>query len=244
MLFWIQLLSHESVTNGGDQVKKLSLTELLKNSVAFTLISASAMDAGLLFADRTDLLTVPHSWYFNAPLGVWAIVGIPVSISLAERIVNQVSPRPGRIATISDTSALPFRAIRFTANGRTGQLLTHIAPHIFGEALPIPQEVHRPVTWRVPIDGNDIIVRESELRAFLDGCSRRVKHQFSRPYWTERRRPPLYRPRYEAFMRLLSESGLVEGRHAQGGASGRLVTKPQHAITYLTKESPFAVKPG
>lgn len=242
MLFRIQ--ATKALPREGDQVKKLSLTELLKNSVAFTLVSASAIDAGLLFADRADLLNVPAAWYINAPLGVWAIVGIPVSISLAERIVNQVSHRPGRIAAISDASALPFRAIRLTANGRTSQLLTHIAPHIFGEALPTPQEVHRPAAWRVPIDDNDIIVRESELRAFLDGCDRRPKHQFSRPYWTERRRPPLDRPRYEAFMRLLSESGLVEGRHAQGGASGRLVTKPHHAITYLKFESVYAVKAG
>jgi hypothetical protein len=40
-------------------------------------------------------------------------------------------------------------------------------------------------------------------------------------------------------MGLLTETGLVEGR--QGGASGWLVTKPHHAITYLKHESPYSV---
>lgn len=221
-------------------MKKLSLTQLFKNTVAFTAVSASAVDTSLLFANRVGWLDVPEEWYINAPLAIWAIVGIPVTIKLASRVITQVNPNPRRIISFLEGSPSPVvRKIPFNAKGKSSHLLAYAAPSIFGETVPETREEYKPALWHVPIDGNDVIVRESELRAFLEVCYKRGRYQFSRRYWTRRRRQPLYRPRYEAYMRLLVESGLIEGRHGHGGASGHLVTTPRFAITYLKHESAF-----
>jgi hypothetical protein len=217
-------------------MRKLDLTQLIKNTGAFTLISASAVNAGLLFADRAGLLNVRSEWYLNAPLGVWALVGIPVTINLASRIVHQVNPQPRRITGFSEGASPVIRKIPFNTQGKSSTLLAYAVPSIFGESIP-EQHEYRPAIWHVPVEGNDVTVRESELRSFLEVCHRRQKYQFSRKYWTRRRRPPLYRPKYEAYMRLLTEVGLIEGRHGHGGASGYLITTPRYAITYLKHES-------
>ena len=221
---------------------KLSLRQLLSTTAAFTLVSAGTADAALLLADRTGTLDVAAEWYINAPLGVWALAGIPVTIALAERLLHHISPKPRRITAFAEDESSPvIRAIGLNVNGRRSTLLASISPFFVSDHRPQPENptVHRPVAWRVPVNNNDVIVRESELRAFLDVVFKRTKHQFSRSYWLKTRRPPLYRAKYEAFMRLLVESGLVEGRHSHGRASGRLVTHPRHAITYLKHESAF-----
>ncbi len=223
-------------------MRKLSLTQLLSTTVAFTVVSAGTADAALLLADRSGTLDVAAEWYINAPLGVWALTGIPVTIALAERLLHQISPPSRRITAFAEDESSPFiRAIGLTVNGRRSTLLASVSPFFVSDRQPQPQSpaIHRPVAWRVPVNNNDVIVRESELRAFLDVVFKRSKHQFSRSYWLKTRRPPLYRAKYEAFMRLLVESGLVEGRHSHGRASGRLVTHPRHAITYLKHESAF-----
>jgi hypothetical protein len=210
-------------------MKHLKLTELLKS------------DAGLLFLDRVGALDIPGNWYINAPLGVWALVGLPVTISLAERLVTLANHKPGRIVGFSESALSPaIRSIPFNVNGKNGVMLASSAPVVFNTKLPA-DDTYAPAVWHVPIDGNPVTVRKSELRAFLDGCHKRSKHQFSRRYWTRQRRPPLYRPKYEAFMRLLTESGLVEGRHDQGGASGYLVTFPHEAIMYLKYQSAYRI---
>ena len=222
-------------------MRRLSLTQLLKNTTAFAAVSASAVDAGLLLAHRTGMLDVPGDWYVNGPLAVWFLAGIPASISLAERVLQQINPRPGRIISFSDHAPSPVvRGISLHANGQRSTLLAHLAPTIFGEKLP-EETVYRPAIWYVPVDDNQVVVRESELRAFLEAAHRRDAYQFSRNYWTQKRRPPLFRHKYEAFMRLLTESGLIEGRHIQGGASGRLVTHPRYAVTYLKFESTYRI---
>jgi hypothetical protein len=225
-------------------MRNLSLTQLLSTTAAFTLVSAGTADAALLLADRTGTLDVAGEWYINAPLGVWALAGIPVTIALAERLLHQINPKPRRITAFAEDEASPvIRAIGLTVNGRRNTLLASVSPFFVGNRLPQQESpnVHRPVAWRVPVNNNEVIVRESELRAFLDIAFKRTKHQFSRSYWLKTRRPPLYRAKYDAFMRLLVESGLVEGRHTHGRASGRLVTQPRHAITYLKYESAFRV---
>ena len=221
-------------------MRRLNLTQLLKNATAFTFITTITVDASLLLADRVGVLDVPGSWYVNAPLAVWMVTGIPTTIALAERLVHQVNPKPGRIIGFEEGAASPvMRAIGLNANGKRSTLLASVAPSIFGSTLPQEGAVYRPSVWYVPVGENRVIVRESELRAFLDVAARRDRYQFSRRYWLEKRRPPLYRDKYDGFMRLLVESGLVEGRRAQGRASGRLVTKPRHAVTYLKYESPY-----
>jgi hypothetical protein len=83
---------HRSPVTGRRPIimKHLKLTELLKS------------DAGLLFLDRVGALDIPGNWYINAPLGVWALVGLPVTISLAERLVTLANHKPGRIVGFSE----------------------------------------------------------------------------------------------------------------------------------------------
>jgi hypothetical protein len=225
-------------------MRRLSLTELLKTSAAFTVVSASVVDAGLLLADNTGLVDVPTSWYYNAPLGAWVVVGVPTTITLAERLLRHVDPNPGQIRGYQENTPSPLLSlIGLKFGGKSAGLIAHTVPFLFEQQVKDApgNTVYRPAAWRVPVNHNPVVVRESELRAFLDVAIKRDKYQFSRPYWTKRRRPPLDRGKYEAFMRLLTESGLVEGRHPTGGASGRLITHPRHAITYLKYESVYAV---
>lgn len=226
-------------------MRRLTLIQFLKTSAAYVGVSAITVDTGLFLADRLDLLKVPGSWYINAPLGAVVLVGIPASITLAGRLIRHIDPSPGKIVGYEEGGASPLlRGIPFTANARPARLLASSVLHIFGDSLPVEQDEHRPAVWRVPVppENNEIMVRESELRAFLDVAHNREKYQFSRRYWTRQRRPPMWRMKYEAYMRLLAESGLIEGRHGSGGASGWLVTHPRHAITYLKFESGYAVR--
>ena len=227
-------------------MRRLTLTQFLKTGAAYVGVSALTVDTGLLLADRLDLLKVPGAWYINAPLGAVVLVGIPASITLAARLIRQVDPNPGRISGFAEGSPSPLlRAIPFMANSQADTLFASSVPHIFGEEIQTTHGgEHRPAVWRVPVppEGSEVMVRESELRAFLDVAHHRAKYQFSRRYWTRQRRPPLWRVKYEAYMRLLTESGLVEGRSDNGGASGWLVTHPRHAITYLKFESGYAIR--
>lgn len=225
-------------------MRRLTITQFLKTSVAYVGVSSITIDTGLFLADRLDLLEVPGSWYINAPLGAVVLVGIPATISLADRLIRHIDPNPAKIIGFEERVPSPLlRGIPFMANGKQAKLLASSTSHIFGESLPSEDE-YRPAVWRVPIppEDNEIVVRESELRAFLDVAHKRAKYQFSRRYWTKQRRPPLWRMKYEAFMRLLTESGLIEGRHENGGASGWLATHPRFAITYLKFESCYAVR--
>lgn len=223
-------------------MRRIELKQVFKNWAAYIAVSGVTVDAALLLADRIGLAVVPGSWYFNAPLGAAVLVGIPTTIALASRIVSQVDPKPGRVVAFNEGGPSPVAAWRsFTTNGRTGRILAHGVPAVFADKLPEDEPIYQPAVWVVPIEGIDIRVREAELWAFLDVAWRREKHQFSRRYWTRRRRPPVYRPRYEAYMRLLVEAGLVEGRHEQGGASGRLLAFPREAIRFLKYESAYKV---
>lgn len=221
-------------------MRRLQLKQVIKNWAAYITVSSVTIDAAFLLADQTGMADVPGSWYVNAPLAAAVLVGTPATFTLASRIIRQIDPNPGRITAFEEGGPSPLsRWIPFTANGRTGRTLAHGVKSAFGETLPEERPSYRPALWIVPIEGLDIKVRESELRAFLDVAWRRDKHQFSRRYWTRRRRPALYRPKYEAFMRLLCDSGLVEGRHEQGGASGRLLAFPREAVTFLKYESAY-----
>ena len=225
-------------------MRKLSLAELLKNGFAFIAVSATAIDAGLLLTHRMGVLAVKPDWYINAPLAIWTVIGIPITISLADRLLHQINIKPGPIIGFTEGGSAPVvRKIKWNINGRENTLLAQVMPFIFENPLP-PEKpvVNQPVAWIVPVYDNQVIIREKELLAFLEVASKRTKHQFSRRYWTEIRRPPLYRPKYEAFMRLLTEAGLIDGRHTHGRASGRLITHPRHAITYLKYESRFCIK--
>lgn len=156
--------------------------------------------------------------------------------------------RPGRIWGFQEAALSPLiNKIAFWTNGKQGTMYAHTTPLIFGASLPTETETERlgdykPAVWRVPLGDTVVSVRESELRAFLETAWKRDKHQFSRRYWTRSRRPPLWRGKYDAYMRLLKEAGLVEGRHDHGGASGRLVIFPREAIFYLKNLSSFKVQ--
>ncbi|MEM7343593.1 MAG: hypothetical protein AAF485_05075 [Chloroflexota bacterium] len=223
-------------------MKKLSLNELLKNSAAFTLVSGTTIDAGLLFVDLAGPVDIHNSWYLSAPVGIWALAGVPISINLVGRMFNQVNSQPQRITAFTEGSPSPLsRAIPIKAAAGSATLFTNTVQSIFSESVSDEPPVYRPTVWHVPIDDDDedtVIVREAELHTFLDACWTRQngrKSTFSRNYWVHTRRPPLPRRKYEAYLKLLSETGLIEGR--QGGASGRMVTKAQHALTYLKYES-------
>jgi hypothetical protein len=222
-------------------MKRMQLKELLKNLAAFAGVSAVAVDTALLLADRTEFFRVPVSYYINGPLAAWSLLGLPVSIHLAGRIIEQARAKPeARIAGALEAGPSPnLRKIPLAANGRDGFLFSSTVKSLFSEDEEQPGATYHPAVWRVEVDSTPFTIREVELKAFLDVAFKRPKHQFSRRYWTERRRPPLYRPKYDAMMILLTRAGLVEGRHEEGRASGRLVTHPRHAITYLKYESPF-----
>jgi len=224
--------------------QKLELGQLIKNAVAYAGISAITAETTLLLIDNVSNLDFSAGWYYNIPLAVWSAAGIPVSIALAGRLKHQVDVTAGQIWGFQEGDGPGRRAIPITAGGQPrGTILASTMASIFGEKMPAEEETpeYRPAVWKVPAGESVVSVRESELRAFLDTAWKRNKHQFSRRYWTEKRRPPLWRGKYDAYMRLLVETGIVEGRHASGGASGRLVLFPREAIWYLKYESQFRV---
>lgn len=220
-------------------MKRLSVIQLGKDIFAFAAVSGLGVDLSLLLAGRLGW-DVPGAWFINGPLLIWSAAAVPASIMLLERVWSHVRPGPavGISGRLEGASAV-VRSIPFNTNAQAGRLLASTMPAMGSGADLEPGEVYRPAAWRVTKDGLTVTVRESELRAFLEAAAKRTSHQFSRPYWTRRRRPPLWRGQYEAYMLLLSSAGLVEGR--QDGASGRLVTLPRHAITYLKHESQYRV---
>ena len=217
-----------------DPMKKLSLKKLLTSSIAFTAVSATTADSLLLFTDSSGIADIPLRWYINAPLLAWGLVGLPLSFAIAERLYYQVSPRPPKITGFLEEMPNPLlRGIALNVNGKKSTLLASAVPSIFGEELPDTGDVYRPAAWRV----NDLIIREGELKTFLEAAARRNKYQFSRNYWTRKKRPPIQRDRYNAYIHLLVSSGLLSGR--TGGSSGYLITCPRSSITYLKYESPY-----
>lgn len=228
-------------------MRRLQLTQLAKSAAAFGLASAATVDAWLGLAHVAGYYEVPARWYLTAPLAAWALAGTPLTFHLAERLLETAYNKPGPI-TAFETS-LPGqldggrRAIPYLKNGRQGTLLAHAVKSILGGEEPPPAPPRRTMAaWRVPVgDGSAVTIGERELLAFLELAARRRKYQFSRRYWTERRKPPMPRPRYEALMQLLTSAGLVEARTA--GASGWLVgnLKPHNAVSYLKYESAYRV---
>jgi len=209
---------------------KLKLTELTKNTIAYLAISAATTELALILINRTTQYTIPTTWHTTAPLIPWLIAGIPTTIALATRLTQTITQHP-TITTHPDHSPHHIRAIPF---GKT-HILAHNTPTLLNHNSP-PTPT-RPTAWTITLPGHTpITIHEHELTQFLQTAHKRHKHQFSRRYWTRTRRPPLWRPKYEAYMHLLTTARLIEGR--TGGASGRLVTHPRHALTYLKHESP------
>ena len=231
-------------------MKRLQLSQLIKSVAAFAGVSAATMDAWLFVLDAGGYVHVPPEWFISAPVFAWGVVGIPASIALGERLITtaRAAQKPGKIHAIevlaAEDSAGGVRAIPFTQNGYQKTLFASAMRWAIGDAPPQSAPPRRIVTaWRVPVADDYVTISERELSRFLELASRRTKYQFSRRYWTERRRPPMPRPRYEAIMSLLTSAGLIEARCA--GASGWLIggIKPHNAVTYLKYESLYSL-PG
>jgi len=220
-------------------MRKLSLGETVKTYAAFAGVATVTLDAGLFLAARAGL-DIPGSAFVDLPLSVITLAGLPASIHLFTRFMHQVGKDKTSIVGYEDNGGAPIlNRIKLTANGRSaGTLLAHSVPSIFGKPEPAQPE-RKPAAWWIQIGDMPVTIREGELVAFLEQSAKRGKHQFSQTYWTQTRRPAMPRQRYDAIMLLLVSAGLVEGRAA--GASGRLVTKPRHAITFLKHESRYAV---
>ena len=94
-------------------MRKLQLSQMAKNAAAFGLVSATTIDAWLLLADNAGVLNVPPNWYLNAPVLVWGVMGLPLSINLAERLISGANGKPGFIQNIS-----PGRIHSITQDGK------------------------------------------------------------------------------------------------------------------------------
>jgi len=217
-------------------MRKLQTTQLLKAAGSYGIAVTITADTWLLFLDNSGLLAVESNWYYNVPLAAIGLAGIPVTISLAQRLLDTAYKRPGQITPLVTESNGYTRSIPFNRNGKPGTLLTHVSAAIWGEPDPGPElGVSRQVSWQVPLESGDTVrVGERELQRFIELCDRRKKYKFSMRYWTEKRKPPMPRKKYDGFMHLLTSAGLIEAR--QSGASGYLVggLKPRHAMQYLT----------
>lgn len=216
---------------------KLRLTELLKTSLAFTAVSATGVDSALMFADRAGLLRFDSHWYLTAPMGVITVVSLPTAFRLLDRLSRMIdNGASGRI--VGTIEGMSPHARRIPINGGVkGHIMALTAP----ARLQVPEERIRelPAKWIVPVDEVTITVREGELRTFLEAAYKRTKFQFSRRYWTQTRRPAIWRPKYEAFMRLLNETGVIDDREER--RSGRISLFPREAIMYLKYESQYRV---
>lgn len=219
-------------------MRKISVGQLLKTAGAYGLLSAVTVDSALLLTARLGLADVPGSWYINGPLCCWVVGGLPASIALSERLLTVArGHQHTKITSYEDSPGVKLRGIPIFSGRQKSMTFSHTAETIFKTGESAPE--HRPAAWDVPIADNLITVREGELLQFLRLASKRHKYQFSRRYWCERRRPPIPRQNYEAYMSLLTGAGLVDGRHPQGGASGRLALHPRAAVFYLKNESPY-----
>jgi hypothetical protein len=227
---------------------KFSFGQYAKTAGAFVVTTTVGAEFLLGVADGQEWLD-PGSWYTHAPMLIIGAACLPASIALFERMLQLANPKPGRIrAHVTDANGGIARKIPYNKHGRPGVLLANTVPFKLGEPKQRERRDLGPMFWSVPVatdqGENTFTVHEKELREFLEAASRRKQHQFSRRYWTERRRPPLLRPKYEAMMRLLQECGLVEGRHADGRSSGRLVLFPRECMMIVKNSSPWAGQTG
>jgi len=224
-------------------MRKFQATQLLKVAGSYGIAATITADTWLLFLNNSGLVVVESNWYYNVPLVAIGLAGIPVTISLAQRLIETAYKQPGSIKPIVTNEAGYSRKIPFTVNGKSGTLLASVAASIWGEPDPGSElGVMRRVSWQVPLESGDTItVGEGELQKFLELAGRRKKYPFSRRYWVERRRPSMPRIRYEALMNLLTSAGLVEARTSR--ASGYLVgnLKPHNAVSFLKHESIYRI---
>ena len=225
-------------------MRKIQLTQVTKAAVQFGVVTGLTIDTWLLLGNTTGLTNTPASWYFLGPLAAWGIVGIPASLASTEKLFDTLHKRPDKITAFAADGTGLLRDIPFNKNGRPGTLFASAVGWAIGDThtnqdAVDPVNDNRLVYWRVPAEGEDVVITEAELTRFLQLAQRRKSHQFSRTYWTRKRRPPMPRAVYEATMRLLSESGLIAGR--QPGASGYLPpnVKPHNAVTHLKYESQY-----
>lgn len=221
-------------------MRKFQLKDFMKSASAFWLVSASGIDSAILSLDRLGWLRAESGWYVTGPLAAWALVSLPLSIALFERMRDSAYKHPADIKPIVTDGSATARAIPWHKPSGTSTIFANVAKSIFG-ADPEPPTAPKITGWQVPIDDTCITVGEKELTKFLELCDRRPRYKFSRRYWTERRRPPMPLTKYNAVMELLTTSGLVEAR--QAGASGWLVggLRPHNAITYLKHESQWRI---
>jgi len=89
-------------------VRRIELKQALKNWGAYITVSSVTADMALLLADRTGMLDVPGGWYLNVPLGAAVLVGIPATRALANRILTQADPKPGRVVGFEEGGPSPL----------------------------------------------------------------------------------------------------------------------------------------
>lgn len=232
--------------------KKFSFTEFAKVSGALVLSSSALADGGLYLADYLRLLRAAPGDYIAGPIFIVTLASLPATLRLASKLADIVSPANRPIIAYADGPGPRLREIPINGGNFTGSILASVAPSLFTQSkaptgLNAPAEKERinytpSVFWRVPVDETTVTIREAELMTFLEVAYKRSKHQFSRNYWLKTRRPRMWRAKYEAFMKLLTSAGLIDGRHEQGGASGRLNIFPREAVRYLKYESQFAIR--
>jgi hypothetical protein len=225
-------------------MRKIQLTQVTKAAVQFGVVTGLTIDTWLLLGNTTGLTNTPASWYFLGPLAAWGIVGIPASLASTEKLFDTLHKRPGRITAFAADGTGLLRDIPFNKNGKPGTLFANAVTWAIGDThtnqdAVDPVNDNRVVCWRVPAEGEDVVITEAALTRFLQLAQRRKKYQFLRNYWTKTRRPPMPRQYYEAVIQLLTSAGLIAGR--QHGASGYLPpnVKPHNAVTFLKFESQY-----
>jgi len=218
-------------------MRKLSTIQLLKASLSYGIAASFTIDSWLLLLDRTGLLEVQPGSYLNAPLAVMAIGGIPVTISLFQRLLDTSYRQPdNHIKPVVTSSNGIDRHIPFTSGSTTGTILASVQRSIFGNPPEVLNQKHR-IDWSVPVGEQSVMVTESELKTFLEIAHRRDKYQFSSVYFCRKRRPRLSEARYNAYMKLLESAGLIQDRTS--GSSGTMVTFPNEAMMVLKHNSGF-----
>lgn len=174
--------------------------------------------------------------YLTATLVAFAVFGVRASaIVLNEAAALAGRSKPARIhAHIPQAHSGGGRSIPYTRGGRTEKIFLRAVPWLGGrieDAQPVQSVQPGGATWTVQIRDQHIAITEPELHAFLHGAFGRRSHQFSRTYWTRKRRPPIARSRYEAMMLLLDHAGAITGRTQ--GSSGWLLGAPSMVIARL-----------
>jgi hypothetical protein len=209
------------------------------------LVSASAIDAGILMFDITDVLPADGSWYLVGPLAIWTAAGTAASFALFNRLMHQIEAPQTKISAQLIDEGGSGRRIPWYKNGQTTTLLTSVAPWRIAQPEAEARSVRR-VQWEVPVETMngqvEVLVSEPELKAFLEVAYNRSTYPLSRRYWTKKRKPPLWRPRYEAYIKLLDSAELIEGRYDR--ASGRLRLHPRQAVLLLRNASGYLSGPN